>query len=168
MDSSSFDELRQQYKPDKINVLFIADAPAAGNYFFYRKNSEMFKAVKAAFTQVFGEFKDKDEFLSFYKDFGCYLDNICLVPVKHLSAKEQQAERERGIKPLAERIAQMQPMLIIITMKAIEKYAMEAIALSGAEGIKKIASVPFPLGSMTNFNNCISGIVSAIKSVDWE
>ncbi len=165
---AAFNDLRQQYKPDKINILFIADAPAAGNRFFYRKNSELFKAVKAAFTQVFGEFTDRDEFLNFYKDFGCYLDNICLVPVKHLPDKEQKAERQRGIQPLAERIAEMQPRLIIITMKAIEKYALEAIAQSKADSIEKVVSIPFPLGSMTNFNNSISGIVRAIQSVQWE
>lgn len=165
---NKFEDLQQQYKPEKINVLFIADAPAAGTRYFYRKNSELFKAVKAAFTQVFGDFKDRDEFLNFYKDFGCYLDNICLVPVKHLSDKEQKAERRRGIEPLAERITQMQPRLIIITMKAIEKYVREAIDLSKAEGIEQVASIPFPLGSMTNFNNSISGIISAMKSVNWE
>ncbi|GAB2701116.1 hypothetical protein GCM10027037_27730 [Mucilaginibacter koreensis] len=163
----NFNDLRQHYKPEKVNVLFIADAPAAGSRFFYRKNSELFKAVKAAFTQVFGEFADKDEFLDFYKAFGCYLDNICLVPVKHLSPKEQNEERRRGIPYLAERIAEMQPRLIIITMKAIEKYALEAISQSKAESIEKIASIPFPLGSMTNFNNSISGMVSAMRSVEW-
>ena len=165
---NDFNDLRQQYKPQKINVLFIADAPAAGSRFFYRKNSELFKAVKSAFTQVFGEFADKDEFLNFYRDFGCYLDNICLVPVKHLSPKEQNEERRRGIPSLAERIAEMQPRLIIITMKAIEKYALEAISLSKAGSIEKVASIPFPLGSMTNFNNSISGIIKAMRSVEWE
>ncbi|WP_462267343.1 hypothetical protein [Mucilaginibacter sp.] len=168
MDASDFNEVRQQYKPAKVNVLFIADAPAAGNRFFYRKNSELFKAVKAAFTQVFGEFASHDEFLDFYRDFGCYLDNISLVPLKHLPPQEQDQERKRGITPLGERIAEMQPRLVIITMKAIEKHAMEAIALSKAESIEKIVSVPFPLGSMTNFNNSISGMVSAVRSVEWE
>lgn len=168
MTSNDFSDLRQHYKPQQINVLFIADAPAAGSRFFYKKNSELFKAVKAAFTQVFGEFKDKDEFLNFYKDFGCYLDNICLVPVKHLSTKEQNTERQRGVQPLSERITEMQPRLIIITMKAIEKYALEAIHLAQAQSIEKVASVPFPLGSMTNFNNSIIGIANAMRSVNWE
>jgi hypothetical protein len=165
---NNFNDLQQQYKPEKVQVLFIADAPAAGTRFFYRKNSELFKAVKSAFTQVFGEFTDKDAFLNFYRDFGCYLDNICLVPVKYLPPKEQNEERRRGIPSLAERIAEMQPRLIIITMKAIEKYALEAISQSKAESIEKVASIPFPLGSMTNFNNSISGIVSAMRSVEWE
>lgn len=167
-EANNFEELRQQYKPEKVNVLFIADAPSVGPRYFYRKNSELFKAVKAAFTQVFGEFKDRDEFLNFYKDFGCYLDNICLVPVKHLPVKEQNIERQRGIVPLSQRITEMQPRLIIITMKAIEKYALEAIHLAHAVSVEKVASIPFPLGSMTNFNNSITGMVNAMRSVEWE
>ncbi len=167
MNDEHSSNLAARPRPDKVNVLFIADAPSAAPKMPHRKMSEFMKAAKAAFTQVFGEFKDNEEFFKFYKEFGCYHDNVCLTPVKHLPPAEQKLERLRGVKPLAERIAALQPRLIVIVMKAIEPYAREAIKLAAAPSVENVASIPFPLGSMTNFNNSISGMANALRSVNW-
>ncbi|QJD95881.1 hypothetical protein HH214_08340 [Mucilaginibacter robiniae] len=167
MEITELTALKQQYKPERIQLLFIADGRPVNNKYFYLKNSNMYKAVKAAFTQVFGEFNNDEEFLQFFKEMGCYFENLSAAPIKNLPPPEQKAERTKGVQPLAERIAEHQPRLVIISLKVIEKYAREAISLSGVSTIENVVVTPFPVKSLTNVNNCINGIVAALRSIDW-
>jgi hypothetical protein len=45
----------------------------------------------------------EDDFLAAFQRLGCYLDDLCLVPVIHLDLRDPKrlAERERGVAPLA-------------------------------------------------------------------
>ncbi len=168
MEFAELQALKAQYKPDEIKILFIADGIPVKDRYFYSKNSNMYKAVKEAFTRVFGDFKSDDEFLAFFKDIGAYFENLSKVPIKLLPPAEQRQARQEGVLPLAERLSEIHPRIIIISLKAIEKYAREAIKMANLTSVEHIAVTPFPVKSMTNVNNCINGIVSALKSVDWE
>ncbi len=168
MEQADFIALKQNYKPANVTVLFIADGRPVNNRYFYLKNSSMFRAVKDAYTQVFGDFSSNDDFLKVFKEMGCYFESLTAEPIKFMPPKEQVAARLAGVKPLADKIAEMQPRLIIISLKTIEKYAREAIALSGVKTVEHIAVTPFPVKSMANVNNCINGIVAALRMVDWE
>lgn len=168
MELAQFLALKQQYKPQKTEVLFIADGLPVNERYFYLKNSNIYRAVKTAYSQVFGEFKTDDEFLEFFKEMGCYFDSITNMPIKHMPPAEQRKARQEGIEPLAQRIAQMQPRLIIISLKVIEKFAREAISLSGVDTVEHIAVTPFPVKSMVNVNNCINGVVAALRTVEWD
>ncbi|MBS7565903.1 hypothetical protein KHS38_15960 [Mucilaginibacter sp. Bleaf8] len=168
MNKAEFDALKQQYKPDKVKLLFVADGVPIGHKYFYLKNSNLYKAIKAAFVQVFGEFKSDDEFLEFFKEMGCYIDNISDKPVKDLPPAQQRTLRQEGVPQLASHIAQMKPQLVIISLKVIEKQVREAIAQSGVDSIEQVVVTPFPVKSLTNVNNCINGIVGALRSVEWE
>jgi hypothetical protein len=168
MDEAGFLALKSRFKPDKVDVLFIADGMPVNNRYFYLKNSSMFRVVKDAYTQVFGNFKDNDNFLKFFKEMGCYFESLTIAPIKYLPPQEQVKAREEGVEPLAKKLTEMQPRLIIISLKTIEKYAREAISLSGITSVEHIAVTPFPVKSMVNVNNCINGIVTALKAVSWE
>jgi hypothetical protein len=167
METADFLALKQKYKPQKVDILFISDGKPVNNRYFYLKNSSMYRAVKEAFTRAFGAFESDDEFLQAFVELGAYFESLTLEPIKFLPPKEQVAAREQGVEPLAKRIAEMQPRLIIISIKAIEKYAREAIRLSGVQ-VQHVAVTPFPVKSMANVNNCINGIIAALKAVDWE
>lgn len=168
MGLSQFLALKQQYQPQKVQVLFIADGMPVNERYFYLKNSNIYRAVKAAYTQVFGEFNTDDDFLNFFKEMGCYFDSLTSEPIKNMPPAEQRKARQAGIEPLARRIAEMQPRLIIISLKVIEKYAREAIQQSGVATVEHIAVTPFPVKSMVNVNNCINGVVAALRAVEWE
>jgi hypothetical protein len=168
MNEEEFLALRLRHKPEKVQALFIADGMPVNNRYFYLKNSSMFRAVKDAYTQVFGDFKDNDDFLKFFKEMGGYFESLTILPIKYLPPKEQVKAREEGVEPLAKKLAEMQPRLIVISLKTIEKYAREAIQLSGITSVEHIAVTPFPVKSMVNVNNCINGIVAALKAVEWE
>jgi len=168
MELTSFLALKKQYKPGKVQVLFIADGMPVNERYFYLKNSNIYRAVKAAYTQVFGEFDTDDNFLDFFKEMGCYFDSLTSEPIKHMPPAEQRKARQAGVEPLAVRITEMQPRLIIISLKVIEKYACEAIRLSGVTTVEHVAVTPFPVKSMVNVNNCINGVVAALRAVEWE
>lgn len=168
MELEQFLALKQQYKPNKIEVLFIADGMPVNERYFYLKNSNIYRAVKAAYTQVFGNFDTDDNFLKFFVEMGGYFESLTNQPIKHMPLAEQRKARQQGVEPLAQRIAQMQPRLIIISLKVIEKYAREAIEQSGITTVEHIAVTPFPVKSMVNVNNCINGVVAALRAVEWE
>jgi recombinational DNA repair protein RecR len=168
MEFADLQALKAQYKPNQIKILFIADGIPVKDRYFYLKNSNMYKAVKEAFTRVFGDFNSDDEFLAFFKEMGAYFENLSTVLIKTLPPTEQRKARQEGVQPLAERMSKIQPRLIIISLKVIEKYAREAIKLADIKSVEHIAVTPFPVKSMTNVNNCINGIVNALQSVDWE
>jgi hypothetical protein len=115
---------------------------------------------------VFGDFKTDDEFLEFFKEMGCFIENMSDKIIKELPPTQQRAARQEGVQPLADKIAAMQPTAIIISLKVIEKQAREAIALSGA-AIDQVAVTPFPVKNMANVNNCINGVVAVLKSTNW-
>jgi hypothetical protein len=167
MNKAEFDALKQQYRPENVTLLFVADGVPIGPKYFYLKNSNLYKAIKAAFIQVFGEFNSDDEFLQFFKEMGCYIDNISDKPVKDLPPAQQRALRNEGVAPLAQRIAGMQPRLIIISLKVIEKQVREAILQSGVTSVEDVVVTPFPVKNITNVNNCINGVAGALRSIDW-
>ncbi|MVN21553.1 hypothetical protein [Mucilaginibacter arboris] len=72
--TEALNQIRQFYKPQTVQIIFITEAVQPGKRFFYLKNSNVFRAVKEAFSQVFGEFKNDEEFLAFFKENGCYVD----------------------------------------------------------------------------------------------
>jgi hypothetical protein len=152
---------RLKYKPYKIQLLFIGESPPSGGTFFYFANSNLYRAIKKGFSKVYGDFNSDGQFLSFFKGIGCYLDDLCLIPVNNLSTSVRDAERVRGIKPLSRRINEYEPKMIIIVMKAIQSNVLTAIQNSNTKPIIEI--IPFPGGSEKNRLNCIEGTANSLK-----
>ena len=104
---ADLEELRQVYKPERVRVLFLGESPPAGKSFFYLGNSNLCRYTQEAFSAAFGtEYEDAGDFLVHFWRMGCYLDDLCMVPVNNLSNRERRAERRRGVGSLAERMAE--------------------------------------------------------------
>jgi hypothetical protein len=157
--TAAFEEIRQRYQPEKVQILFITEAIQPGKVFFYRKNSNVFRAVKEAFAQVFGEFTDDEEFLKLFKETGCYVDYLCSDLINGLPAEVRQKARTAGVKPLSERLALLQPQVVITVMKVLEKEVLEAIQLSGIGSVEFSKAVAFPAHSKTNADKCVRELV---------
>lgn len=160
------EEIRQSFKPAKINLLFVAESPPKGGTFFYFQNSNLYFAIKEAFELVFRKFED-NKFLEFFKEQGCYLEDLCLIPVNRLSKSKRDEERLKGIGPLAQRIKELKPKGIIILMKGIETEVRTAIERSNIQAVELLKVTSFPAHSETNRLNCINGVQSALlESMD--
>jgi len=163
--TAELEQLRQQYQPEIIKVLFITEAVQPGNVFFYRKNSNVFRAVKEAFAHVFGGFENDEEFLAFFKENGCYVDYLCPVLINGLPPEVRQQVRTDGIKPLSGRLALLRPQVVVTVMKVLEKEVLEAARLSGITSVLFTKAVAFPAHSKTNADKCVKGLVEILNEL---
>jgi len=145
------------------NCNIILKITTAGGTFFYLCNSILYKAVKEAFTEVYGDFNSDAQFLSFFKSTGCYLDDLCLKPINHLTNDLRKNERNNAIESLSNRIKTYKPKMIAIVMKAIQKEVFSAIKKADIKTIECIEVISFPAGSETNRVNCITETEQVLK-----
>lgn len=156
-------ELALQYKPEKVKILFIGEAPGRADKNFYLGNNNLYRTVIVAFKELYGEFSSRDEFLAFFKSAGCFLDHIGLEHTERHDMAKRKANRQNGISSLSEKLKTYQPETVIIVMKALEKQVQQAIDLSGIQSIQNQATVSYPAGSNTNYLACVRGLVTILK-----
>jgi hypothetical protein len=133
------DELRGRYRPDVIRVLLVGESPPAGGTFFYAANSNLYRATRDAFELGVPELL-RGDFLDDFKALGCFLDDLCLMPVNNLrgsAEREQQRidERKRGQEPLANRIRDARPQAVAVVMKGIAGNVRSSVDAAGAAGL---------------------------------
>ncbi len=163
--TEALNQIRQQYKPEIIQILFVEEAIQPGNIFFYRKNSNVFRAVKEAFSLVFGAFKDNEEFLVFFKESGCYVDYLCPEMINGLSPEVRQQVRTDCVQPLGERLAWIKPKVVITVMKVLEKEVLAAIKLAGITSVEYTKAIAFPAHSKTNADKCVQELVAVLNEL---
>ncbi|MEX8547450.1 MAG: hypothetical protein V5804_07595 [Mucilaginibacter sp.] len=163
--TEALNQTRQPYQPENIQILFVEEAVQPGNMFFYRKNSNVFRAVKEAFGQVFGEFKSHEDFLQFFKANGCYVDYLCPDMINGLTIEFRKQVRTDSIKPLSERLVSLQPKVVITVMKVLEKEVLEAIRLSGIDSVAYTKAIAFPAHSKTNADKCVNELVAVLEEL---
>ena len=140
----ALDILRQSYKPDTIRVLFIGESPPAGGTFFYKADSNLARYTQRAFTNVFGSaVGDGEQFLRFFKELGCFLDDLCLTPINHLDERERRRYREQSVGDLAARLRDASPQAIVVVIKRIVPFVVRAAHQAGFASLP-IAALPFP------------------------
>lgn len=149
------EEIRAYYKPDKVGILFIGEAPPSHGKFFYLANSNLYRCIQGAFSKIYGNKCGEGEaFLAFFKKQGCYLDDLCLVSINDKVGNERQKCRCEGIEPLAKRIKEMQPRSIVVLMKGIKREVRSAMQQSGLSPAQFYVT-PFPAHSKKNKQSCV-------------
>ena len=160
------DPERLKYKPEKVRILFVGEAPAVGARRFYLGNTNLFRTVRSAFSELYGDFSSTEEFFDLFKSLGCYVDHLSSEPVNKEDMPARKLARATGIAPLSERLKSYQPDIVIILMKDLQKEVNSAVELSGIKSITKMEAVPYPAGSDTNRKNCIIAIVGILKNAE--
>ena len=136
-------QLRMQYRPSKVQVLFVGESPPAGGTFFYAGNSNLFRYTQMAFEHALGRsWVNPSDFLTFFRSKGFYLEDLCLTPVNGLTRPERIRCCKSGIDPLAKKIKKHVPRLVFVTPKAIASHVTKALQSSGHDA--PIHSLPFP------------------------
>jgi len=155
--------LALRYKPEKVKILLIGEAPGKADKNFYLANTNLFRTVYAAFKELYGGFSSAEEFLQFFKTAGCFLDHLSSEHTERHDLTKRKLERQNGIVSLSERLKIHQPETVIILMKALEKQVRQAIDLSGIKSIRHQTTVSYPAGSDANRLACIRGLVEILK-----
>lgn len=164
----SVTEISRQYQPAKVLLLFVSEALGGDDKHFYLGNTNLFRTIYLAFSEVFGDFKSVEDFLQFFKGTGCFLEHLTCTPIDKSSVKIRKNQRQGGIEQLAHKIRTYQPRLIMILMKSIEQEVKESIDLSGLSFIEEIAVTCYPAGTESNRLTCIRDtrvIISKLASI---
>jgi hypothetical protein len=147
---SSVEEIRLSYKPDKVAVLFIGESAPAKGTFFYTGDS-LCTYTREAFSMAFpGRIPSSaKEFLRLFQRVGCYLDDLCLVPVNDRTTQERSRLHRESMPGLAARIREYQPQAVVCMLKGGEFPAIvsEAVRRAG------LADVPFRITPFGGFGN---------------
>lgn len=112
------ERLRGRYRPDRVRVLFVGEAPPASGRFFYQANSGLYRAVRDAFANAFPTLSDSD-FLESFRALGCYLVDLCDTPVDHLSCNQRMRARLHGELRLARILKLVRPEVVITVVRSI-------------------------------------------------
>lgn len=107
-----YEAKREEYKPDKVKLLFIGESRPQQGTFFYFENSNLFTYTKQAFETVNINFT-----LDKFKELGCWLYDVCNHPVNHFTRTERKKEAEKGIFALINTIEELKPDCIIVVKR---------------------------------------------------
>lgn len=153
---SDYDKLREQYKPTKIKVLFIAESqpPAAGvqssRQFYrtdttYREDRLFSNTMRALYPQAAAsseaELKEqKDQWLHRFQNDGYYMTEALTTSLAHEVTKERRQELIREYLPaLLERIKKLaEPATKVILIKSnVFEVAAEPLRAAGYNVLNK-------------------------------
>ena len=133
--SHNWENLRANYRPDNIRVLFVGESPPTSGKFFYRENSTLYYATKEAFNNPYN-------FLIKFQNWGFFLDDLVLFPINRFDEMKRKAERLDHQDELAARLMEYQPLAVVTVMKGIKSHVDTAMELAGLSVINY--ALPFP------------------------
>jgi len=135
------EQLRLQYRPADVRLLFIGEAPPASGRFFYQQDSGLYRAIRDTFQIIDPSITDAN-FLTVFQASGCYLIDLCGRPVDQLNAKERRAVCVAGEARLAQTIKQLRPQEIVVMVKSISRNVQRACVRAGWDGA--VLELPYP------------------------
>lgn len=169
MEDSSFEQIRNNFRPDTIKVLFIGESPpSSGKTFFYKADSLLFEYTHKAFSIVYeGKCGQGTSFLQFFKSIGCYLEDLCLRPVNKRDDTIRHQQRIAGIDPLSDRIGSTNPLAFVIVMKGIAEDVGKAMRKAGFTRTPTYV-LTFPAYSNSRKEEYVIGLDLVIKELRAE
>jgi hypothetical protein len=133
--------LRESFRPKRIRILFIGEAPPASGRFFYSANSGLYRAMRDAFIAVCPR-TDDENFLDLFQASGCYLTDLYPKPVDHLNEKLRRRARILGEEILSEQLIRLRPEKIAPVLRAIRSHVEKAALRANWHG--QIIELPYP------------------------
>jgi hypothetical protein len=106
------ENLREQFLPFPVELLFVGEAPPASGRFFYRQDSGLFRAIREVFIE-YDVAINESNFLVKFKHLGCYLVDLCGIPVDQLEQKKRLQARKTGEGHLATALRELQPAILV-------------------------------------------------------
>jgi hypothetical protein len=133
--------LRRRYRPAKVRLLFVGESPPASGRFFYQADSGLYRAVRNTFAAALPNLNDAD-FLESFRDLGCYLVDLCGMPVDRLSKKGRKKACADGEIALARGIRKLQPEIVITVVRSIAPNVRRSLQKANWKGT--LLELPYP------------------------
>lgn len=138
---SKWERVRRKYRPRKVRILFIGEAPPASGRFFYNEDSGLYRALREVFQSVLPSLTD-EAFLPGFQKSGCYLIDLCGRPVDKLSSKARRRICSQSEPKLAAAIRSLHPQVIVVLVRSIAVNVRRAESLANWSG--EHLEVPYP------------------------
>ena len=170
---------RNKYKPNRVNVLLIAESPPSSGGYFYSETTigkdhlfrETMKAVK--FWPVDRPMRkgcDKKSMLERFRSIGFFLIDTCELPVDKLQPRQRRISTIQGASTLPHRVRELDPTRIVIVKKTVFKPARQSLTEAGfGDRILNTKPLPFPShGNQRKFRTMIRRLVDKdrLRKVD--
>ena len=113
------ERLRQSYRPNRVRVLFVGEAPPASGRFFYQADSGLYRAVRDTFIRAFPTVSHQG-FLESFRDRGFYLVDLCGRPVDRLDRRRRNKICRDHEDRLSRILNKYRPSAVITMVRSIE------------------------------------------------
>jgi hypothetical protein len=160
---ASRERLRRRYRPPRVRMLFIGEAPPASGRFFYRCDSGLYRAFLEAFRVIHPSITDA-AFLSVFQSAGCYLIDACPDPVDQLGPQARQAACLASEPALCRAILRLQPQSIATIVRSIRENVVRAASRAGWHGPQ--LDLPYPGRWSSHREAFIDKLVPELKTLD--
>ena len=135
------ERLRRRYRPARVRILFVGEAPPASGRFFYQADSGLYRAVRESFVETFPDVAAGD-FLQAFQEMGCYLIDLCGKPVDRMAPQQRKIICMEGETRLATRLKQLRPKIVITVVRSISGNVKRSEQRAGWLG--KHVELPYP------------------------
>lgn len=139
--SMARERLRKRYRPDRVRILFVGEAPPASGRFFYQADSGLYRAVRDTFISAFPNLQ-KAHFLESFKTLGCYLVDLCRRPVDRMDRNARQRVCLAGEASLNRTLRQLRPKIVVTVVRSISRNVRRAEDQAKWSGLH--VELPYP------------------------
>lgn len=152
---SIVEQTRERFRPERITTLFVGEsAPVSGDFFYFGGNALLAHMQ----TAIESELGHTDDFLSTFKAYGWFLDDLVLTPVNQLKAAERRVACREAEEHFAKRIATYKPLAIVSLLKMVERNVERAAIAAGSTAPRYV--VPFPgMGQQSKFRSALEILI---------
>ena len=137
------EQIRRQYRPRRVRILFVGEAPPASGRFFYQADSGLYRAIRDTFEAALPSLRSADDdFLEAFRALGCYLVDLCGTPVDRMHRRLRRHICAAGEARLARRLRQLRPNIVVVLVRSIRCNVRRAEAAAGWSGV--YLELPYP------------------------
>ena len=135
------ERLRKRYRPARVRMLFVGEAPPASGRFFYHADSGLYRAIRDTFVTALPPLGDAN-FLESFRALGCYLVDLCRIPVDRLTRNQRRRACADGEIRLSQTLKQLRPKIVIPVVRSIAPNVMRSQERANWRG--RILELPYP------------------------
>jgi hypothetical protein len=171
----SFRAARDQYRPNKVKLLWIAESPpTSGSYFYFptaNGKDHLFRETMRAVDiwpskEVMKKGVDKRPLLQSFRSKGFFLIDTCSHPVDKLPDRQRKRAIMDGTSNLVQMVSELNPNAIIIVKSNIYEPVKHALDSGGFDGkILNRKPLPFPShGRQQSYRKRINDILRKLEA----
>jgi len=135
------ERLRRSYRPAHVRILFVGESAPASGRFFYQADSGLYRAIRNTFRAALPALPE-DDFLHSFRNLGCYLVDLCGLPVDRLNSEERKQACRDGEDRLSRALKEFQPKIVITVVRSISANVRRAQESAHWKGL--YVELPYP------------------------